>query len=151
MNPKKFHFLAILLALLGVFIGFTWAGYALRTTPLPSPTPIARPTTPFQPTQPAPPEGVVCTQEVRLCPDGSYVSRTGPKCEFTPCPQASPAVSKGYTLDSYDVAETTSVVCKQASDCVTPPEYLMQSHCPFTSLCLQDKCTVVCPKYVGNR
>lgn len=27
-----------------------------------------------------------CTQEAKLCPDGSYVGRTGPKCEFTACP-----------------------------------------------------------------
>lgn len=31
-------------------------------------------------------EGVICTQEVRLCSDGSFVARTGPKCEFAPCP-----------------------------------------------------------------
>ncbi len=30
--------------------------------------------------------GVVCTQEAKLCPDGSYVGRTGPHCEFAPCP-----------------------------------------------------------------
>ena len=29
---------------------------------------------------------VACTMEAKLCPDGSYVGRTGPKCEFTPCP-----------------------------------------------------------------
>lgn len=29
---------------------------------------------------------VVCTQEAKLCPDGSYVSRTGPNCEFAQCP-----------------------------------------------------------------
>lgn len=33
------------------------------------------------------PEQVYCTQEAKLCPDGSYVGRTGPKCEFTPCPE----------------------------------------------------------------
>ncbi len=27
-----------------------------------------------------------CTMEAKLCPDGSYVGRTGPNCEFTPCP-----------------------------------------------------------------
>jgi len=27
-----------------------------------------------------------CTQEAKLCPDGSYVSRSGPNCEFTACP-----------------------------------------------------------------
>lgn len=29
---------------------------------------------------------VVCTMEAKLCPDGSYVGRTGPNCEFSPCP-----------------------------------------------------------------
>jgi len=29
---------------------------------------------------------VICTQDAKLCADGSYVSRTGPKCEFTACP-----------------------------------------------------------------
>jgi len=29
-----------------------------------------------------------CTQEVKQCPDGSYVSRTGPNCEFAECPGA---------------------------------------------------------------
>ncbi len=29
---------------------------------------------------------VACTMETKLCPDGSYVGRTGPKCEFAPCP-----------------------------------------------------------------
>ncbi|MEX1997825.1 MAG: TspO/MBR family protein [Candidatus Andersenbacteria bacterium] len=27
-----------------------------------------------------------CTQEAKLCPDGSYVGRTGPNCEFAACP-----------------------------------------------------------------
>jgi hypothetical protein len=29
---------------------------------------------------------VACTLEAKLCPDGSHVSRTGPNCEFAPCP-----------------------------------------------------------------
>lgn len=31
-------------------------------------------------------EAVACTQEAKLCPDGSYVGRTGPECEFAACP-----------------------------------------------------------------
>ena len=31
-------------------------------------------------------EAVFCTMDAKLCPDGSYVGRTGPKCEFDPCP-----------------------------------------------------------------
>ena len=29
---------------------------------------------------------VACTMEAKLCPDGSAVGRTGPNCEFAPCP-----------------------------------------------------------------
>lgn len=31
-------------------------------------------------------EQVFCTQDAKLCPDGSYVGRTGPDCEFSACP-----------------------------------------------------------------
>ncbi len=31
------------------------------------------------------PEGVACTQEAKLCPDGSSVGRTGPDCAFSAC------------------------------------------------------------------
>ena len=31
---------------------------------------------------------VACTAEAKLCPDGSSVGRTGPKCEFADCPAA---------------------------------------------------------------
>lgn len=31
---------------------------------------------------------VACTMDAKLCPDGSYVGRTGPKCEFSACPDA---------------------------------------------------------------
>ncbi|MBW2969812.1 hypothetical protein KY309_01770 [Candidatus Woesearchaeota archaeon] len=27
-----------------------------------------------------------CTEEAKICPDGSAVGRTGPNCEFAPCP-----------------------------------------------------------------
>ncbi len=30
-------------------------------------------------------EPTVCTQEAKLCPDGNYVSRSGPNCKFKAC------------------------------------------------------------------
>lgn len=36
-----------------------------------------------------------CTQEAKICPDGSSVVRTGPDCEFAPCPgKNKPALSE---------------------------------------------------------
>ncbi len=32
------------------------------------------------------PEQIACTMEAKLCLDGSSVGRTGPNCEFVPCP-----------------------------------------------------------------
>lgn len=32
----------------------------------------------------------VCIQDARMCPNGSYVSRTGPNCEFAPCEKMEP-------------------------------------------------------------
>lgn len=32
------------------------------------------------------PAAKACTQEAKICPDGSAVGRTGPNCEFAPCP-----------------------------------------------------------------
>lgn len=29
---------------------------------------------------------VACTMEAKICPDGTAVGRTGPNCEFAPCP-----------------------------------------------------------------
>lgn len=42
---------------------------------------------PFSQTPPAPPgEAVFCPQDVTMCPDGSYVGRVPPTCEFKACP-----------------------------------------------------------------
>ncbi|MDB9944386.1 META domain-containing protein [bacterium] len=30
---------------------------------------------------------VACTMEAKICPDGTSVGRTGPNCEFSPCPE----------------------------------------------------------------
>ncbi|MEK7534139.1 MAG: hypothetical protein AAB600_02265 [Patescibacteria group bacterium] len=43
--------------------------------------------TPASPTGGDQKDQVVCTQEAKLCPDGSYVSRQPPSCAFAPCPQ----------------------------------------------------------------
>ena len=51
----------------------------------------------------------------------------------------------GYTLDNFTVEKVLDVSCEKASDCDTPPEYLMLSRCPMTSKCIDNKCTVICP------
>lgn len=45
---------------------------------------------------------VACTTEAKLCPDGTYVSRTGPKCEFTACPSNPRLNWKTYIDNDYN-------------------------------------------------
>lgn len=47
--------------------------------------PPSLPTTPKESSMP-----VACTMDAKQCPDGSYVGRSGPKCEFAPCPVGTP-------------------------------------------------------------
>ncbi len=65
--------------------------------------------------------------------------------------KASTNLPEGYSLDTYEVKETLNVSCTEDIDCKTPGEYLIQSNCPYTSLCLKNKCTVVCPGYTGKQ
>lgn len=38
--------------------------------------------------------------------------------------------------DSYSIEKVLDSSCKYNIDCETPTEFLIQSRCPFTSLCL---------------
>lgn len=44
------------------------------------------------------PEQVYCTQDAKLCPDGSSVGRVGPSCEFAPCPNGDTATESPTEL-----------------------------------------------------
>lgn len=46
--------------------------------------------------------------------------------------------------------ETTAFAgeeCEVDQDCLTPPEFAIRSSCPYEALCLENKCTVVCPDF----
>jgi hypothetical protein len=70
----------VAVALLAVVIAAVMLTMQTETDSVISPTP------PAETIVPPVKDPVYCTQDAKLCPDGSYVGRTGPKCEFTPCP-----------------------------------------------------------------
>jgi peptidoglycan hydrolase-like protein with peptidoglycan-binding domain len=47
-----------------------------------------------------PAEPILCTADVKLCPDGSYVSRGGPSCTFGACPSTVPGCVPGALFSS---------------------------------------------------
>ena len=44
-------------------------------------------------------EPVFCTQDAKMCPDGSFVGRQGPDCQFAPCPD----LPKFQTINTADL------------------------------------------------
>lgn len=62
-----------------------------------------------------------CTQEAKICPDGSAVGRTGPNCEFAPCPGEKKTDTQEYRVggsftEKATEAEISSLGSKLGSD-----------------------------------
>jgi len=49
---------------------------------------------------------VACTEEAKICPDGSAVVRVGPNCEFEPCPLAKAVPADWLTFTAEDSSFT---------------------------------------------
>jgi hypothetical protein len=58
-----------------------------------------------------------CTEEAKLCPDGSSVGRVGPDCEFAPCPEAEQIFCTADVMECPD----GSYVSRQPPDCAFKP------------------------------
>lgn len=71
--------LSVLTGVTGYYLGKKFASPTLPPVPPPAST--------VSPTKE--PEGVFCTMDAKICPDGSAVGRMPPKCEFAPCPASS--------------------------------------------------------------
>ena len=57
-------------------------------------------------------EPVVCTMDVKECPDGSYVSRVAPKCDFAPCPETR-TIKLYYYNYELDKDESGNIACSR--------------------------------------
>lgn len=77
------------------------------------------------PNPPANPGPVACTEEAKLCPDGTSVGRVGPKCEFAACPNVKQeeTASIGQRILNKDVY-------------MTPIKLISDSRCPANVLCI---------------
>ncbi|MCX6745335.1 MAG: hypothetical protein NTX82_07500 [Candidatus Parcubacteria bacterium] len=114
------------------------------------------------------PKQVSCTMEAKLCPDGSAVGRSGPNCEFAPCPQVNidtsitdfntcSAAGKPI-MESYPrqcrangqtyteiLTDNNSASCTISPNCQLPMDYAARSDCPYKAYCYNLKCVVGCP------
>lgn len=88
----------------------------------------------------------VCTLDATQCPDGSWVGRSGPNCQFV-CPTgASPASNKNsITLQTVIGQEVAGLNIR-----ITPLEVVEDSRCPIDVQCIQAGTVKVRATLVGG-
>jgi hypothetical protein len=73
------------------------------------------------------PGGRACTQEAKICPDGTAVGRTGPNCEFAACP-----LSRTVSVETRIGKEVSGLGAR-----ITPLAIVEDSRCPIDVMCIQ--------------
>jgi hypothetical protein len=76
-------------------------------------------------------EPVACTMDAKQCPDGSYVGRVPPDCDFAPCPETR-AVKLYYYNPELDRDESGNIACSRSG--LVPVERKI----PITQTPIQD-------------
>lgn len=61
-------------------------------------------------------EPVACTMDAKMCPDGSYVGRIAPKCEFAACPTVEQPAVKEFRVVGKNFAFVPSTITVKKGD-----------------------------------
>ena len=89
---------------------------------------------------------VACAEDAKVCPDGSSVAHTGPRCEFAACPSSTASQSVVCTDDQrlVDVCtEQYQPVCASYQvQCITTPCNPVPKTYPNSCFACQDKNTI---------
>jgi|GEM_PF-1764311 len=64
-----------------------------------------------------PPKGKACPEDAKVCPDGTTVSRTGPNCEFAPCPATTPAGNATTSASAGKMTIEEALNVAEGSEC----------------------------------
>jgi hypothetical protein len=75
---------------------------------------------------------IACTEEAKICPDGSAVGRSGPLCEFAKCPETPPVSDVSTTKDVILKVKETAKIFDLA---ITLESIVEDSRCPADVQC----------------
>ncbi len=89
---------------------------------------------------------VMCTMDAMQCPDGTYVGRSGPNCEFV-CPSSGDAAAGGSTslYEEFTLGLDQSKVVGPLT--ITPLKIEQDSRCPSDVVCIQAGTVEVSTKF----
>jgi len=132
--PKEFTTVTTMSKLLAlvVFITFPLFGFLLGigyqkmlgrgVDQIPEPTTIS--------------QEIGCTLEAKICPDGTAVGRSGPSCEFAPCPGGNIEPTQNIReLGGCHIGGCSGQLCTDREDVNTTCEYLPEYACYGNAVC----------------
>ncbi len=73
----------------------------------------------------------VCTADAMLCPDGSYVGRSGPQCQFEQCPNGGVVPADG------DVTIAIGKTAVVGGLSLTLNSFIQDNRCPVDVVCIE--------------
>lgn len=89
-----------------------------------------------------PQKQVNCTQEAKICPDGSKVGRSGPKCEFSPCP--TPKTDETVFCNTDTDCGLNICECKALrKEFIRPVDTVCARVCEGEVRCINYKCALI--------
>jgi hypothetical protein len=78
-------------------------------------------------------DGTICTMDALQCPDGSWVGRSGPNCQFVcPIPMGTSTPKGAVTSEAKLNQKVTPIL-----ESITPLEVIEDSRCPNDVQCIQ--------------
>jgi len=63
---------------------------------------------------------VACTMDAKMCPDGSYVGRIGPNCEFAKCPNVNALMELILYVQDKEIAQTSDCGAVKKTSTMVP-------------------------------
>ncbi len=116
-QKSPFFIILVILGVVAIVVGYSMFGSSKLSPANGTPTPVVTATQ----------SPVACTQEAKICPDGSSVGRVGPNCEFAQCPTA-----PGANTFNLRIGETKT----KSGVSIQPLEVTQDSRCPAKATCI---------------
>ncbi len=73
-------------------------------------------------------EATVCTMDAKVCPDGSYVGRVAPSCDFAPCPQSTSTPSGASASSSTNIDTNVNIQSMNDSKSQSASSFLQYNY-----------------------
>jgi hypothetical protein len=95
---------------------------------------------------------VPCSQEVKICPNGSTILRTGPNCEFAPCPTIIVTPSNTKTETNVDCGgwDTSGEIICECSGKIIKPTCPPNAVCDSGAYKCEGQCGMCCYKGIAK-